>query len=259
VQYTKRYQASQPTGANSPSHSTPRAPSWPSMLQLLWVWPYRSTVPVTTSAQSGGKRPPVVGTAHPTTGQRGGCIFCVLVSTCATSALVDTGSPVSFLSHRYFQKVASVAHNVANIGNVFRAVNSSKFACDLCCDIVIVIDGREVKCHFFVSKALCDFDMILGRSFLQTGFTLTFTQEEVSLTSHPPRHTTTKGQATDSDTNPVTCSLTQPNPLRIGQGQNNVCPKLVMLIRRRGSSQRSILWISQWRYILSTHNASGNC
>ena len=182
-------------------------------------------MPVTTSAQSGGKRPPVVGTAHPTTGQRGGCIFRVLVSTCATSALVDTGSPVSFLSHRYFQKVASVAHNVANIRNEFRAVNNSKFACDLCCDIVIVIDGREVKCHFFVSKALCDFDMILGRSFLQTGFTLTFTQEEVSLTSHPPSHTTTKGQATDSDTNPVTCSLTQPNPLRIGQGQNNVCPQ----------------------------------
>ena len=98
----------------------------------------------------------------------------------SVSALVDSGSPASFVN-QHVGRILQVSPRLCG-ESCFAAVNDSAFISIGKISLSIVVLGRLSTVEFHVTNALFGYDMILGRDFLCDGnYCLRFTGHRCSL------------------------------------------------------------------------------
>jgi hypothetical protein len=129
----------------------------------------------------------IVGTTHfKAAYSKGPCVPIVLYSI-HVAAMIDSGSPVSFLNSDLFQRIQKSLppNSHYNERRIFSAVNGSSFVSTAVANLYFSVLG-QVKCvEFHISESLFGHEIILGRDFLCLGYCLSFSKEGYRLEEQP--------------------------------------------------------------------------
>jgi hypothetical protein len=175
---------------------------------MWWLWTCSSSLP---NSNTPGKRAKVVGTAHQTTFPNRACTFPIRILSIELHALLDSGSPISMLSTNIIHKFRHLHQSQLKFRSThqqFTAVNGSSFTTTTTVSLPVIIQDNTITVEFHLVPILAGYAVILGRNFLQTGYSLDFLEDSIQLKRLPLN----KSQTTSKLTSNFPFSLSISNP-----------------------------------------------